>query len=425
MGHDGTMAPCEGNPDHQSRDQPQLEASGLYDGFEAYRTPTESDYRVLLTRGLVVPDTNVFLNLYRYNEQTRDDLFSVMHSLGDRLWVPNWVMKEFWCNRENVLQDPRDTAVTEKALFSSRDRACETVRGWANRVGLRKDRIVELTATLERAFDTVVESVRQLADVRAAEFARDTNKDVVLSKLEPLLHGRIGPPFTRDEYKKALADAKERFEERRPPGYKDAGKGTDNAPGDYLVWRQVLLEVRSRQQQNVLIVTGDVKEDWWRKERGELRGPRPELVQELKEFAGARLFMLRPETLLLQARQILRIKVHDESLQDVERVDREWEDWEDNDGAAPLDIDIIRSEWNMIVDQVRSVRRIAWMLLRNSLPTNFDGSSLTVEFESMGDAKGFSSSGCDRDLAETIYRLFGENVHIEVSHAGVPLESER
>jgi hypothetical protein len=38
---------------------------GLFDGFEAYRTPAEEDYRTLLTGGLVVLDTNVLLNLYR------------------------------------------------------------------------------------------------------------------------------------------------------------------------------------------------------------------------------------------------------------------------------------------------------------------------------------------------------------------------
>jgi len=44
-------------------------SGGLFDGFESYRTPTEADYRGLLTSGLIVPDTNVFLNLYRYNER--------------------------------------------------------------------------------------------------------------------------------------------------------------------------------------------------------------------------------------------------------------------------------------------------------------------------------------------------------------------
>src|SRR5690242_11422468 len=36
------------------------------------------------------------------------------------------------------------------------------------------------------------------------------------------------------------------------------------AAGDYLVWTQVLREARQRQC-DVLLVTGDVKEDWWRR----------------------------------------------------------------------------------------------------------------------------------------------------------------
>jgi hypothetical protein len=54
---------------------------GLYDGFEAYRTPSDDDYRDLLTRGTVVVDTNVLLNLYRYNAQTRADLVAVLERL--------------------------------------------------------------------------------------------------------------------------------------------------------------------------------------------------------------------------------------------------------------------------------------------------------------------------------------------------------
>jgi hypothetical protein len=57
-------------------------SGGLFDGFESYRTPTEADYRSLLRKGLVVPDTNVFLNLYRYNERTRNDFLSVLNALG-------------------------------------------------------------------------------------------------------------------------------------------------------------------------------------------------------------------------------------------------------------------------------------------------------------------------------------------------------
>jgi len=99
-------APDEVARDHRADAADAGTSGGLFDGFESYRTPTETDYRGLLTSGLVVPDTNVFLNLYRWNEHTRNDFLSVLNELGDRLWVPRQVMAEFWRNREKVLQDP-------------------------------------------------------------------------------------------------------------------------------------------------------------------------------------------------------------------------------------------------------------------------------------------------------------------------------
>lgn len=104
---------------------------GLFDGFEAYKTPTEADYARLLAEGIVVPDANVFLNLYRYNEQTRNDLLAVFRQLGDRLWVPHQVIVEFWRNRETVLQDPRATTATLRDLEGQRNKAVNTLRLWA------------------------------------------------------------------------------------------------------------------------------------------------------------------------------------------------------------------------------------------------------------------------------------------------------
>lgn len=292
---------------------------GLYDGFEAYRTPTEADYRSLLTGGLVVPDTNVFLNLYRYNEPTRSDLFTVLSGLGERLWVPRQVMVEFWRNREAVLQDPRDTDKTARELAAQSDEATGTFRAWANRVGLSSKRSEELISVLSEAFGEVIAGVAELADDDASQSATNTGKDPVLVGLEPILNGRVGTGLDEAEHHKALEEAKRRAAAKEPPGYKDFGKPGIGPAGDYLIWAQTLREAK-RQRRDVLIVTGDVKEDWWRREHGELRGPRPELAEEMRKMAGARLFMLRPESLLLHARQILNFEVRDESVQDIERV---------------------------------------------------------------------------------------------------------
>src|SRR6266851_3998003 len=81
---------------------------GLFEGFEGYRTPTDADYKHLFQHGLVVPDTNVLLNLYRYNHETRDDFFNVLQRLGSQLWVPHQALVEFWRNRESALSDPTE-----------------------------------------------------------------------------------------------------------------------------------------------------------------------------------------------------------------------------------------------------------------------------------------------------------------------------
>lgn len=62
---------------------------GLFDDFGAFRTPAGEDFTAVLTSGLVVPDANVLLNLYRYTEQARKDLLRALGALGDRLWVPH------------------------------------------------------------------------------------------------------------------------------------------------------------------------------------------------------------------------------------------------------------------------------------------------------------------------------------------------
>jgi PIN like domain len=243
----------------------------------------------------------------------------VLRRLGDHLWVPHQVIAEFWRNREAVLRDPRDTDSTTQALANHRDAAIAAIRTWSNRVRLKSESRDELISLLSNTFTRVMDAVTELADDEAPEFARDTSRDPILAGLEPILHGRVGKPLAEVDSRKALEEAKRRLEAKEPPGYRDANKPGTEWAGDYFIWAQTLQEAQ-RRRQDVLIVTGDVKEDWWRRENGELRGPLPYLANEMWRVAGVRLFMLRPEVLLPYARQILGVEVRDESVEDVERV---------------------------------------------------------------------------------------------------------
>ena len=57
--------------------QMETQASvGIYDEFPGYRLPTDDELNEALRSALVVVDTNVLLNLYRYNESTRETICS-------------------------------------------------------------------------------------------------------------------------------------------------------------------------------------------------------------------------------------------------------------------------------------------------------------------------------------------------------------
>jgi hypothetical protein len=273
---------------------------------------------------MVVFDTNVLLNLYRYNAETRASIVDVMNALDDRFWVPHQVLEEFWRNRERALVDPLgQIQQTADELERLRAAAVEQLRMWVNRAAVNKADEEQVETELNAAFENATGLLDGLIDEAAVQRARSTQNDPVLSLLEPVLDGKVGPPMSQDAYAAAVKEGGRRAEAGEPPGFADAGKsarGGEGAAGDYLVWEQTLIEASARGLP-VLFVTGDVKRDWWRFESSNARGPRVELAREMKSRCGQDLYMLRPNR-LLELADAVAVLVRPGSVEDVERTTR-------------------------------------------------------------------------------------------------------
>ena len=176
------------------------------------------------------------------------------------------------------------------------------------------------------SYESVERAIKELAEDEAHDYARDTSSDLVLRSLDHILAGKIGTCFSEAEANDAQREGELRIEAKLPPGYKDRKKGDDNATGDYRVWLQLLKEARSRQAVSVVLVTGDVKDDWWRKEGGEFRGPRVELVDEMLRYSGASLFFVRPTQLLKYSRDLFNINVRPGSVKNIDIIDNYYSD---------------------------------------------------------------------------------------------------
>jgi predicted nucleic acid-binding protein len=315
---------------------PSLQSSspaGFYDGFECYKTYSDEELREALRSSLVVLDTNVLLNLYRYNDETRASIIDVMRALGSRLWIPHQVLEEFWRNRERALTDPLAQVRQSSAeLERLQNAAQDTLRVWVNRAALTAQAAALAEAKLAEAFEEAQSLLDELLDEAQIQQARSTQRDPVLALLEPVLNGRVGPPMSEDSHAKAVLEGQRRAAAGEPPGFRDASKsdkGPEGAAGDYLVWEQVLVEATARGLP-VVFVTGDVKRDWWRFEGSNARGPRIELAREMKRRCDAHLYMLRPDALLSLA-DALAVSVRPRSVEDVERTTRV------EDAAVPVD----------------------------------------------------------------------------------------
>jgi hypothetical protein len=298
---------------------------GIYDDFPGYRLPSVEDQDEALRSALVVVDANVLLNLYRYNASTRDDLLGVLRRLGDRLWTPHQVLREFWRNRLGVLVSRGAGTDQALATLSRQQRATtDAIRQWAKTVAVEARYERYLMEKVDALHADLEKEIRAHAPT-APDATSGTASEPVLRELEVLLDGKAGRKPAEAEWRAAVKEGNERAARQEPPGYRDAEKADSDLPegaaGDYLVWLQATEEA-ARRSLDLLLVTGDEKEDWWWRHRSEFLGPRVELVAEFQGQCGRQLFMMRPIDLLKRS-SALQVTVRKESVDDVERVSRE------------------------------------------------------------------------------------------------------
>lgn len=73
----------------------------------------------------------------------------------------------------------------------------------------------------------------------------------------------------------------------------------------------------------IIFVTDDNKEDWWLKENGETKRPRPELIKEFFDETGTRILIYNPEQFLNIARERNLISIiKDDTLNEIKDVRR-------------------------------------------------------------------------------------------------------
>jgi len=304
----------------------------MKDLFPQYTTFLNIDYGSVWNHAIFVFDTNVLLNLYRYQSKTRDELLNVLDQLSARIWIPHHAALEFHRNRLSVIAD-------QNKRFSDVRRAIEKSKASLfsdlEKLQLQKRHSLINSQPLIQGFENLVSNFFSELNRLEEEQQNLTSPDPLLEKIEIRFDGRVGdPPKSQKDLDKVYAEAEKRFKLMIPPGFKDADKGGDIPDehihqgiiykrkfGDYLIWQQILDHAKDNNLESIIFVTDDEKEDWWLKidaDGQKTIGPRPELIEEANQFASVSAFLMyNSEGFLKYAKEFLEAQVSEETLNEV------------------------------------------------------------------------------------------------------------
>ena len=228
-------------------------------------------------------DTNVFLNLYRYSNNTRNQLIESFEWLKKRIWMPYQVASEFCKDRYNVIDE------ANRRFDNISAEADKLADSWKTELRLDQNDldIKELSKYLK-------EWIFKKRDSNYLTF--NVTDDEVFFFFFDLFDGKVGKPFSGEEKLKIEQEGEKRYAGKIPPGYKDSKK-VENRFGDLLVWKEIIGYAKSKKV-DIIFVTHDQKEDWWNIINGKTIGPRIELRKEFYEETGRIFHMYTMSTFL-------------------------------------------------------------------------------------------------------------------------------
>jgi hypothetical protein len=275
----------------------------LRGAFHHFFRPTETEMKNMLASALICYDANVFLNVYRYSDETRAGLIEVFKTFADRTLLPHQFALEYSKNRAKTIVDQVNLCAAAETAFE------KVIKDYIT----PKDKQPFLSEKSKNAFTEIISEISEKRGNLEAMISDDSYADLLFS----LFDDKVGKSFDEDALNQLHKVAEERYEKKIPPGFSDLkDKGAPNAYGDFIAWKQ-LIEISKERKSDFIFVTDDSKEDWRLQISGKTIGPRPELLEEFFKETGQRLWIFTSESFLIATKESGATEVKDSVIEEV------------------------------------------------------------------------------------------------------------
>lgn len=190
--------------------------------------------------------------------------------------------------------------VSEKRLFVPAQAMREFLKLRSSKLGEIHTQLLNFKSSLSipklpRIPILLEDSDYKQADEAIKKLQQDTTAKSAIDAIIDRLRGPVGSDDVSAAYRRlfsenildetdrhndeAWSELKQRYSQKRPPGYADASK-PDGGIGDLLIWRSIL-RLGEERKQHCVFVSSDRKRDWWGQSSGPFQ-PRLELIEEYR-----------------------------------------------------------------------------------------------------------------------------------------------
>jgi hypothetical protein len=236
--------------------------------FKGYYKLTDNEIMDIWNAGFISLDTNVLFNLYRYSDETRNDLIRVIRKYSSQLWLTYHSAFEYHRNRVGVISEQIDKY----------QETINTLENLENDI-VKNSKTPHLSKAILKMFEKTIKETKKDLSKRKLFYDKLLLNDDILSSITSIFNNKVGAPFTPTEIAEIEKEGEIRYKKKTPPGYKDNEK-KENKYGDLLIWKELINKAKTDKKSFILIID-DVKEDWWLRAQGKTISPRQELSQEL------------------------------------------------------------------------------------------------------------------------------------------------
>lgn len=241
--------------------------------FPEYYRIHKEDLLAHFDECIFIFDACALLDIYRLKMELTEDVFKVLEHLKEQIRIPYHVAEEYTKNIHEVLNKQLQTIKDSRSNFDSIVKAFESKRSHPYLSKNSTDLISKLKRQVEKDFKE----------------QEDYIKDQLIhgnyqNRMAEILDGKVLEPFSAEEILSIQTEGTTRYENKIPPGYKDANK-SDNRYGDLINWKEILRYAKECGK-HIIIVSSEIKEDWVTKEQGQIVGLRYELIKEFYNEVG-------------------------------------------------------------------------------------------------------------------------------------------